>query len=94
MKMMTVLYDLQDGKTQQDMDYYFIPTDWNTHIYTVLCPPSHIACECRFKYSQSFHGQSETWADTHEYLSTLFTELVFKGIIKEFELKNEFIDAQ
>lgn len=94
MKTIIVLYDLHEGKNRHDLGYYYIPTDWNVHTYSVLCQPSHITCECRFKYSQSFNGQSATWADTHEYLFSLFTELVFKKIVKEFKFENEFIDAQ
>jgi hypothetical protein len=94
MKTITVIYDLYEGKAATDMGYYYIPTDWNAHSYTVLCQPSHITCECRFKYSQSFTGQGETWANTHEYLFSFFTELVFKKIVKGFKLENEFIGAQ
>ena len=94
MKTINVLYDLYDGKTERDIGYFYIPTDWNTNSYNVLCKPSHITCECRFKYSRIFTGQSETWADTHDYLFNLFTELMFKKIVKEFKLENEYIDAQ
>jgi len=94
MKTIVVLYDLNEGKTQNDVGYYYIPTDWNEHSYTIMCLPSHITCECRFKYSQKFTGQCETWADTHEYIFSFFTELVFRGIVKEFKIENEFIGAQ
>jgi hypothetical protein len=91
MKSIFVFYNLHEGKNVNDMGYYYIPTDWNPHSYTVLCKPSYIKCECPFNYVQGFAGQLQTWANTHDYLFAFFTELVFRGIVKEFKLENEFI---
>jgi hypothetical protein len=84
-----VLYNLYVGKDPRDLGYYYIPTDWVRVSGNVLCTPTKIECECPFMYYEKFSGSKYTEPEMIEYLFEFFTDLVFKGIVLNFAIKNE-----
>lgn len=84
-----VLYNLYDGKERLDINMFMIAFNW-THVKRVrIC--NHTECKCFFTFYDQFVG--EVWDQTamEDYLFEFFTEEVFRGVVKDFKIQNEFI---
>ena len=84
-----VFYNLCNGRFHSEIDMFMIPFNW-THVKRMSTSSYDMS---PFAFCHQFVGEEREQDAMKNYLFEFFTDHVFKGVVSEFKIQNEFIET-